>query len=293
MAPDGLLVVDKPKGPTSHDIVAQARRCFGTREVGHAGTLDPMATGVLVLLFGEARKLSSYLTLDTKTYVAEIRLGTATDTLDADGSVTRREPLAPGTLTRERLETALAFERERTTQVPPAVSSIKVGGERAHRLTRRGEPPVLEPRPIRVERLTLLGYEEERLSVEVTASKGYYVRSLARDLGEALGTVAHLSGLVRTRSGAFALDDAVSWPPADIPGLLPVALVARRSLPCVELTPEGAVKARLGQRLSGEHFALAPKTESPHGWLDPAGRVVALGERADDGSFRVLRGFRD
>ena len=288
---DGLLVVDKPKGPTSHDIVAEARRRFATREVGHAGTLDPMATGVLVLLFGEARKLSSYLTLDTKTYVAEIRLGTATDTLDAEGTVTLSAPLAPQTLEPERIEAALRRERDRTTQVPPAVSSIKIGGERAHRLTRRGEPPILEPRPVRVEHLMLLASNGDRLSVEVTASKGYYVRSLARDLGEALGAPAHLSGLVRTRSGAFGLNDAVSWPPGELPSLISVSGVARRSLPCVELTSAGTAKARLGQRLGAEHFASAPETDLPHAWFDTEGRVIALGQRSAEG-FRVLRGFR-
>ena len=139
MPPDGLLVVDKPRGPTSHDIVAQARRRFATRAVGHAGTLDPMATGVLVLLFGEALKLSSHLTLDTKTYIAEVHFGTATDTLDAEGRVTVSEELAPGALEPSRVEAALAKELGRTAQVPPAVSSIKVGGERAHRLARRGD----------------------------------------------------------------------------------------------------------------------------------------------------------
>src|SRR5262245_57285998 len=186
MPPDGLLVVDKPKGPTSHDIVARARRLFSTRAVGHAGTLDPMATGVLVLLFGEALKLSAYLTLEEKTYVAKVSFGSTTDTLDADGKVTSSEPLAPSTLDAERVEVALEAERARTSQVPPAVSSIKVGGERAHRLARRGETPSLEPRPVRVQRLSLLARNEDSLELEVTASKGYYVRSLARDLGEAL-----------------------------------------------------------------------------------------------------------
>jgi tRNA pseudouridine55 synthase len=289
--PDGLLVVDKPRGPTSHDIVAEARRRFGVRGIGHAGTLDPMATGILVLLFGEGRKLSSYLTLDEKAYVAEVCFGTATDTFDAEGTVVESRVLGPGTLDRGRVEAALQAERERTEQVPPPVSSIKVGGERAHRLTRRGEAPVLLPRKIRVAKLTLLEADEKRISLELTVSKGYYVRSLARDLGEALGAPAHLSRLARTRSGAFTLDDAVRWPPDELPALTSVAEAVRRSLPCVELTQAGAAKARLGQRLSDEHFVVPPDGERPHAWLDPEGRVVALGERAVEGS-RVLRGFR-
>ena len=291
MPPDGLLVVDKPRGPTSHDIVAQARRHFSTRRVGHAGTLDPMATGVLVLLFGEALKLSAYLTLDEKTYVARVSFGTTTDTLDADGRVTLSEPLAPGTLDPERVESALAVERARTAQVPPAVSSIKVGGERAHRLTRRGETPSLEPRPVRVEKLLLRGRSEDRLELEVTVSKGYYVRSLARDLGETLGAPAHLSALSRTSSGAFTLAEAVAWPPGELPALVPIATAARRCLPCAELAPSGGVKARLGQRLAEEHFSTPPTTDATHAFIDADGRLVALGARADDG-YRILRGFR-
>jgi tRNA pseudouridine55 synthase len=289
---DGLLVVDKPRGPTSHDVVAGARRHFATREVGHAGTLDPMATGVLVLLFGEARKLSGYLTLDTKTYVAEVTFGSTTDTLDAEGKVTLEAPLTPDTLSPERIEAALASERERTLQTPPVVSSIKVGGERAHRLTRRGAPPALEPRAVRVERLTLLTASENRLSLEVTASKGYYVRALARDLGETLGAPAHLSALARTRSGSFTLDDAVSWPPGDAARLMSLTEAARRALPVAVLNETGVFRARRGQPLEPEHFDTAPGTPAAHAWLDAEGRAIALGERADDG-YRVLRGFRD
>jgi tRNA pseudouridine55 synthase len=289
MPPDGLLVVNKPRGPTSHDIVAEARRRFATRAVGHAGTLDPMATGVLILLFGEALKLSGYLTRDEKTYLAVVRFGTATDTLDAEGRVTRSEPLAPGTLAPERVEAALERERKRSEQVPPTVSSIKVGGERAHRLTRRGDPPTLEPRAVRVEKLALLASDESSLTLEVTASKGYYVRSLARDLGETLGAPTHLTSLTRLKSGAFSSDDAVAWPPGDLPGLVPIVEVARRSLPCAELTPPGAEKARLGQCLRDEHFRVAPRDELTHAWL-VGEHLVALGERSSDG-YRVVRGF--
>jgi tRNA pseudouridine55 synthase len=291
MAHDGLLVVDKPKGPTSHDIVARARRVFGTRNVGHAGTLDPMATGVLVLLFGEALKLSAYITRDAKTYVAEVRFGTATDTLDADGKVTNERPLAPGTLDPKRVEAALHGERARTSQVPPAVSSIKVAGERAHRLARSGGAPVLEPRPVHVERLTLIALDSDRLTLEVTASKGYYVRSLARDLGDGLGAPAHLSRLVRTRSGAFTLEHAVAWPPEELPELMTVREAARRTLPVAELTPVGSRKALLGQRLEPDHFAIAPATDDPHAWIDPERGLIAIGARSE-GVFRVVRGFR-
>jgi tRNA pseudouridine55 synthase len=289
MAHDGLLVVNKPKGPTSHDIVAEARRRFATRAVGHAGTLDPMATGVLVLLFGEALKLSGYLTRDEKTYVAVVSFGTATDTLDAEGRVTRSEPLSPDTLAPERVEAALEVERQRSEQVPPAVSSIKVGGERAHRLTRRGKPPILEPRSIRVEQLTLLASDETSVKLHVTASKGYYVRSLARDLGETLGAPTHLTSLTRLKSGVFSSEEAVAWPPCELPPLVPVVEVARRALPCAVLTVAGAARARLGQRLGDEHFAIGPRSELTHAWIAEE-RLVALGERSAEG-YRVVRGF--
>ena len=137
----------------------------------------------------------------------------------------------------------------------------------------------------------LLGSSNDRLTVVVTASKGYYVRALARDLGEALGVPAHLSALTRTRSGAFGLADAVRWPPDELPPLVPVAVVAKKTLPYAELTAGGATKARLGQRLAAEHFVSAPAADGAHAFIDPEGRLVALGERTGDG-YRVLRGFR-
>ena len=140
MTASGVVIVDKPRGPTSHDVVARLRRVYGTRQVGHAGTLDPLATGVLVALVGQGTKLSNYLTLEDKSYDAEVLFGIATDTLDAEGSVTRQ--LEVETLDPERLEAALAAERARAEQVPPAFSAIKVGGVRAHRQSRQGAPPV-------------------------------------------------------------------------------------------------------------------------------------------------------
>src|SRR5690606_27846030 len=173
----GVLVVDKPGGMTSHDVVARARRLFGTRAVGHAGTLDPMATGVLVLLFGEACKLSAYLTGQDKTYSAGVRFGSATDSLDADGRVTEERTLPAGWLARETLDRALAVERARTLQVPPAVSAISEGGRRAYQRVRAGETVELAPRPVRVARLELLEWSDAGVDVELEVSKGYYVRA--------------------------------------------------------------------------------------------------------------------
>jgi tRNA pseudouridine55 synthase len=285
---DGVFVVDKPGGLTSHDVVARLRKQLGTRSVGHAGTLDPMATGVLLVLVGEATKLSSYLTLETKSYRAEVRFGLATDTLDIEGHVEREAPLPPGALARNAVLAALSAERERTEQLPPVISAIQVGGERAHRLARRGEPPTLLPRAVRVARLELSAVREDRIELEVTASKGYYVRALARDLGARLGVPACLSALRRTESGGFALSEAFRWPVEA--GAVPLSPLeaARRCLPSGELSGTGAERARLGQPLSNEHFVTQPD-EGPSAWIH-GGVLVAVGARRD-GHFRVLRGF--
>jgi tRNA pseudouridine55 synthase len=290
-APSGLLVVDKPAGMTSHDVVARVRRALGTRTVGHAGTLDPMATGVLLVLVGEATKLSQFLTLEEKAYTAEVRFGRSTDSLDADGETVEERALPPEGMSREALEAALAEERARTLQVPPAVSAIKVQGVRSHRLARRGEPPALEPRAVRVESLLLRASERDRATLDVTVSKGYYVRALARDLGERLGVPAHLGTLRRTRSGAFDIAEAIPLPlPARAP-LLPLVDVARRCLPVRELTDAGSRRAALGQALLPEHFALEPPPRNgPSAWLRPDGALVAVGSYQGE-ALRVLRGF--
>lgn len=286
---DGVFVVDKPGGATSHDLVARLRKQLGTRAVGHAGTLDPMATGVLLLLVGEATKLSPYLTLEHKTYLAEVRFGLATDSLDLDGRIEREEPVPAGALAESNVLAALAAERERRLQTPPAVSAIQIGGERAHRLVRRGETPVLEPRPVRVERLELRALGADRLELEVTASKGYYVRALARDLGERLGLPACLGALRRTESGGFTLAQAHPWPLAPSATALSLTAAACRCLASVELTPDGARRAKLGQALAPEHFVKPPPGDAPAAWLE-LGVLVAVGERRAD-AYRVLRGF--
>ncbi|MEB2324522.1 MAG: tRNA pseudouridine(55) synthase TruB, partial [Sorangiineae bacterium] len=250
----GVLAVDKPEGPTSHDLVAGARRLYGTRAVGHAGTLDPMATGVLLLLFGEATKLSGYLLGEDKRYRAEISFGRSTDTLDALGRVTEEASLAPDWLAPGALEAALDAERARAEQLPPAFSAIKLAGEPAHRRARRGDPPELAPRAVRVRALELVARSARRLEVELTVEKGYYVRSFARDLGARLGVPSHLSRLRRLASGDFRVEDAIPWPPPEPVAPLPVAEAARRCLGAAELTPAGAARARLGPRLAREDF---------------------------------------
>jgi tRNA pseudouridine55 synthase len=302
----GVLVVDKPKGPTSHDVVARLRRALKTRHIGHCGTLDPMATGVLVVAVEDGTKLVPWLTADDKAYEATICLGVTTDSLDADGVETARAPL-PDDLVRALealrdgapaplISDAIERERTRTTQVPPAISAIRIGGERAHKIARRGEEPDLAPREVAVKRLEAVGagFENEpflRVIVEVT--KGYFVRSLARDLAQALGTVGHLTELRRTRSGAFTIEDAIALDAAAASleaAVMPVARAATRALPVSVLTPEGAIAAFHGQRVMPNQ--LSDPRPQPSAWVDESGALVAVGEVEADGGGRVLRGFR-
>ena len=296
MSASGVLVVDKPSGPTSHDIVAQARRILGTRAVGHAGTLDPMASGVLVLLVGEATKLTNYLALDDKEYQATIAFGRSTETCDAEGATTDERTLPDGFPASAALEAVLDAERRRTEQVPPAFSAVSIGGQRAHRLARRGEAVLLPPRPVAVRALTLLecrchgseGPASATLGLAVT--KGYYVRSLARDIGERLGVPAHLSCLRRTASGPYRLDRASRWPPDGVPQLLSLEAAACTALPSAELTKAGEALARAGSTLSASHFESPPSGDLSV-WLGAGLRLVAIGRLAE-GGYRVVRGFR-
>jgi tRNA pseudouridine55 synthase len=303
--PSGVLTFDKPRGCTSHDVVARVRRTLRTRAVGHAGTLDPMATGVLVVLVGEATKLAPWLTAHDKTYVATLALGIETDTLDADGREVRREalsaalraalspsdvlaPIAP------LFERALELERQRISQLPPAYSAIHTEGERAYARARRGEAPVLAARAVRVLRLELVAWGERpaTCSLALEVSKGYYVRSLARDLAAALGTVGHLTHLRRLTSGPFGLDPALAIDAsADAmrSRLEPVASAAARALPVGHLTASGVVDARQGRRV--HPTAIAAPSSGPCAWLDDQGDLVAIGELDEDRGGRVVRGF--
>jgi len=302
--PHGLLVVDKPSGVTSHDIVAGARRVFGTRRIGHAGTLDPMATGVLLLLLGEATKLAEFATGADKKYRARVCFGRATDSYDADGRTTAEAPVPVTALDAARVNAALDAERNRSLQTPPGVSAIKLNGQRAYRLSRSGTPPILAPRPVRVRSLELIAQSEHTLSLELSVSKGYYVRALARDLGEALGLPAHLDQLRRLESGSFTLAEACSWPPASVPELLSLRAALPRLLPTLRLNGEGVRRARLGQALRRDDFldadtplvdaALASAHEGAattlYAWIDQDGAPIALG-LCDGLCFRVRRGF--
>jgi tRNA pseudouridine55 synthase len=312
-AAEGVVVVDKPGGWTSHDVVGKVRRLLGTRRVGHAGTLDPMATGVLVVLVGEATKLAGHLTLHDKRYVARVAFGRATDTLDADGRTTALAP-PPAWLLEElrsgerggRLGDALAQERSRVEQVPPAFSAIQVEGRRSYDRARAGEEVTLPPRPVAVHAIVptdaAVTDDAPWIDLELHVSKGYYVRALARDLGERLGVPAHLAALRRTASGPFTLAQAVrldGGADALRAGLIPIAAAAAAALPSATLTAEGTLRARRGQRLSGADFTALPAA-GEGAWLDPDGRLVALGltqpagsvmNPAEEPRFVVIRGF--
>lgn len=315
--PHGILVVDKPQGPTSHDIVQSARRLLHTRRVGHAGTLDPMATGVLVLLLGEATKLSEVATAADKTYRAQVRFGRATDSHDAEGRTTAEVAAVDlGDIGAAAVSQALASERLRTLQVPPSVSAIKLQGRRAYDLSRSGAPPELEPRPVSVRQIEIVDRDAQTLSLELRVSKGYYVRALARDLGHALGVPAHLSQLRRLVSGTFSIAEACAWPPSLPPEPLVLREVLSRLLPTLRLSDDGVRRARAGQLLSATDFldpqppllgtasspcVLQERNEAQRGeqevttttlcaWTDQNGSPIALGAQDGDG-FRVRRGF--
>ena len=219
----GLLIVDKPAGMTSHDVVTRVRQLARQRAVGHAGTLDPLATGVLVLCLGQATRLIEYLLNHDKSYRAVVRLGQVTDTYDAEGRVVAESagPLPD----RPAAEAALAGLRGDILQQPPAYSAIKVHGQPAYRRARRGEDVALAPRRVTIYRLELVAWAPPLATLEVDCSAGTYVRSLAHDWGRALGCGAHLAGLTRTRSGPFTLAEA-----APLPALEAEALAFRRRL---------------------------------------------------------------
>lgn len=252
---DGLLLLDKPAGPSSNAALQAVRRLFGAAKAGHAGTLDPLASGLLPVLFGEATKFAAWASDARKTYVAEIRLGVATATGDAEGEITRRAPVALGGMD---VTTILAGFEGEIEQVPPMYSALKRDGEPLYAKARRGETVNRPARRVRIDRLELLDQSGEILRIRVMCSKGTYVRTLAEDLGVALGTVAHLASLRRTGVGPWRIEQAVTLDQIDAAGdeatrkamLLPVAILVA-DLPKIELDPAMARRFALGQAITG------------------------------------------
>jgi tRNA pseudouridine55 synthase len=274
----GVLVVDKPIGLTSHDVVQIIRRGTGIRRAGHTGTLDPRASGVLVILIGPAVRLSEYVSASDKRYQATIRLGSSTDTYDSEGRITSTSPI--GNISEEEFNTILQQFVGEMEQVPPPYSAVKVKGKKAYEMAREGEEVDLTPRIINVYSLEVLEWAPPEAVIDVYCSSGTYVRSLANDLGKALGTGAHLVGLRRTKSGRFTLRDAVplrrlqeafdagNWYKHLIP-----AAEALADWPMVELDADQVELIRHGHRISAESDAT--------GWargVSQQGDLVALME---------------
>ena len=277
-APDGILLVDKPPGVTSHDAVDEVRRALGVRKVGHAGTLDPMATGLLVVGVGRATRLLRFLSGLPKEYEGTGELGTETDTMDATGATVRTGPSRPagspsspapssaevpdGSL----LEAMRGLVGE-VWQRPPAYSAVKVGGQRLHRLAREGRPMEGSPRRVVVERFELLARRGPSFDFRVVCSAGTYVRALVAEVGRRVGAGAHLSRLVRTRIGAFGVAEA--RPPHDPGTPLPLEQAVAH-LPRLELSDDEATAARHGRPLG------PLDSDSVHAAFDPTGRLVGI-----------------
>src|SRR5512138_3353920 len=289
---DGVLVIDKPEGLTSHDVVAAARRLLGEKRIGHTGTLDPLATGVLPLACGRATRLVRFLSATEKEYDATVLFGVTTDTLDVTGEVISRTGRVPS---RDGLVAALrSFEGEQM-QVPPAYSAKRVGGRRAYQLARQDVPVELNPVLVRLVRIELAEYGNDRCRISLTCSAGFYVRALVRDLGERCGTGACLEALRRTRSGDFTLEEAVDLdtlgpvrdrtnPESRIqnPGLETALIPMERLLPgfpAVTVTTEGLTRVSHGQDIRPVDLTVEATLGGAE-WvrlLDAGGTLVGVG----------------
>jgi tRNA pseudouridine55 synthase len=278
----GLVVVDKPGGMTSHDVVARVRRLAGTRKVGHAGTLDPMATGVLVLGVNRATRLLGHLALADKRYDATVRLGVTTTTDDADGEVVETRPTDG--VTEDAVRSALAAFVGEIDQVPSAVSAIKVDGKRAYARVRAGEEVDLPARRVTVHALEVTAVDLPRVELAVHCSTGTYVRSIARDLGASLGVGGHLTALRRTTAGPFGLGDAHTLEElAERFTLTPIADAARAAFAARDLDDTQAADVRVGRRLDLD-------LDATTALFAPDGEFLALYEPRD-GSARAVAVF--
>lgn len=281
MPTGGMLLVDKPAGMTSHDVVSRTRKAKNTRKVGHAGTLDPMATGLLVLGVDDATRLLTFIVGADKTYFATILLGASTDTDDAEGEIVEQaQPETVVAVTDAAIDVGIAALTGPISQVPTTVSAIKVNGRRAHALAREGIEVELAARNVVISRFEVL--ERRRtpraieLDVVVDCSSGTYIRALARDLGAGLGVGGHLTALRRTRIGDFSVTDAAQLDELVDAELLSAADVGRIVLGAVDVTDEEARELRQGKRLAGAASRLAG---SPAAAIDPDGRLIGVVEK--------------
>jgi tRNA pseudouridine55 synthase len=279
---NGILVIDKPRSWTSHDVVSKARKVLREKRIGHTGTLDPLAGGVLVLCVGTATRIARYLEKDDKTYLAEMRLGVLTDTQDSDGrTIEVRAYAPPAQAGIERLFrefTGIVLQR------PPAFSAVKVGGVASHRLARQGKVQEHAPRPVTIRSLELLRYEDPFLTFRVRCSKGTYVRTLCADMGERLGCGAHLTALTREQAGRFTLDDAISLEALEArarDGSAGDCLVAMNDalsgLPCRELTEGEAARISHGNPVPVGPLAGSSSAEGPIRLTNGRHELLAVG----------------
>ena len=282
MAESGLVIVDKPAGMTSHDVVSRVRRLSGTRKVGHAGTLDPMATGVLVLGVDRATRLLGHLMLTEKVYDATVRLGQTSTTDDAEGELS--EPLEVA-VDEAAIRAAFATQVGDIMQRPTAVSAIKIDGQRAYARVRAGEDVEIPARPVNVHQLTVHDIRGTDVDISVRCSSGTYIRAIARDVGDALGVGGHLTALRRAAVGPYDLAAARTL--ADLAedfGVLPIAAAARAAFPAVDLDDALAADVRIGRRLSIEIHALTA-------FFAPDGEFLALYEPAEPGVAKASAVF--
>lgn len=291
----GLVVVDKPEGPSSFAVIARLRKIMNTREVGHCGTLDPLASGVLVVAVGGYTRLVRVLTADDKRYTATISLGTSTTTDDREGeTLARAEPDALHRITEAKVRAALEHMRGVQQQIPPAYSAIHVDGARAYERARRGEVVAMAPREVIIHALDLVSFEREahelRLVVDVHCGKGTYVRSIARDLGVRLGAPAHLHALRRTASGAYSLDDAVRIDDMS-PRSLMMGPSAVRGVPRIEVSADDARALRQGRRVRIMPQAMASGLDGGSTALAHLGEELVALVHLENQELVVERGF--
>jgi tRNA pseudouridine55 synthase len=307
---NGVLLVDKPQGPTSHDVVGRVRRALGTRRIGHTGTLDPLATGLLPLVVGQATRLTQFLTRDDKEYVADVRFGASTATYDADDG--RRPPdaaddgrgvVADANIPRDVVERALEGFRGSYLQTPPPFSAKKIDGTPAYRLARRGKDVELKQVTVTVSALEVVSYAPDRVRVRIACSSGFYVRVLAHELGQRLGCGGYLEGLRRVRAGAFSLTDATRLDVIEAEGLH----AARRlipldqllpSMPSVVLSEEGVKRVRHGNAIAAHHFRLESMDAAIVGpdigqkarvrLMDASGSLLAIAAPEADGALHPV-----
>lgn len=283
---DGALLLDKPVGPSSNGVLQEAKRLLGARKAGHGGTLDPLASGLLLLLFGEATKLAGLLLDQDKEYLASVKLGETTATGDAEGEILERREVP---VNRPDLDAVLERFRGEIEQLPPMHSALKRDGVPLYKLARQGKAVERASRRIRILELEVASFEPPRLNLRVRCSKGTYIRTLAEDIGAALGTGAHLSGLRRTASGRFRIEDAVSL---EALRELPPAARSGRVLPITALVqglPRAALDARAEARLrNGQALEISGLAEGVVAVVRADGALIGLG-RSEGGVLRPLR----